>query len=86
MKKENLIKNQLLNYIKQRFYIETEITEEDLQTPIFDLGIDSIDYFEILDYIQKKYEIQISEEDVTIENLGSISKIINYIIVKRAKK
>lgn len=53
MKKENLIKNQLLNYIKQRFYIETEITEEDLQTPIFDLGIDSIDYFEILDYIQK---------------------------------
>ena len=40
-------------------------------------GVDSLEVFNVLLGIEEKYEIKIPDED--IDNLGTISQIINYI-------
>jgi acyl carrier protein len=54
---------------------ECEIPDDALFT--YDLGIDSLDLYEILTEVERVFEIKIPDEDA--ENLRTTGSLINYI-------
>lgn len=53
------------------------IKEEDYNTILKDLGVDSLDTASVLLELEEKYEIDFLEEDV--ENLNTVNLIVKYI-------
>jgi acyl carrier protein len=53
------------------------MNEEDYDTSFKDLGVDSLDMFNILLELEEKYEIDFPEEDV--EKLNTVNLIVAFI-------
>lgn len=45
--------------------------------------IDSMGVVELLEFIQEEYEITIADDEITEENLGTLSAIANFVLMKR---
>jgi acyl carrier protein len=56
---------------------DIKIKEDDYDTIFKDLGIDSLDTFNVLLEIEEIYNIDVPEEDV--EKLNTVNSIVNYI-------
>ena len=54
------IGNRVLEVINSEFNFNFEVTQE---TPIEDLGFDSIDHIELLMELEEEFDIEISDED-----------------------
>ena len=57
------IGNRVLEVINSEFNFNFEVTQE---TPIEDLGFDSIDHIELLMELEEEFDIEISDEDYEV--------------------
>jgi acyl carrier protein len=57
--------------------VELEIVEADYQTPLVDLGVDSLDFYGILEFVENVSGVRISDE--AAPNLRSIADIGSFI-------
>lgn len=77
MKKED-IQEALLDFITRNFMVERE--EVDLEKSMIDEGIiDSFGLIEIAAFMEKKFSMNVEDDDMTRENFGSVIKIVNFI-------
>ena len=53
--------------------------EVDMDTDLTELGLDSLKAIELVVFIEDEYDIEISDDDLLIENMSTIGKIIEMI-------
>lgn len=78
------IKNDILDYLKDNSFMDTNIGLNDNDSLTQNGIMDSIGLLELMDYICDKYSIEIPEDMLTPENFDSLQGITN-LIVKLAK-
>ena len=66
------IGNRVLGVINSEFNFNFEVTQE---TPIEDLGFDSIDHIELLMELEEEFDMEISDEDYEKTVVGSKKKV-----------
>ncbi len=75
---EEYIKKEIEEYI-----VETTLAERDSfheQTLLFEEGIfDSMGLLMLIDFIQEKFQVQTSDEELTIENFESVNSIVSFV-------
>ncbi|MBV5315347.1 MAG: acyl carrier protein [Prolixibacteraceae bacterium] len=76
---KDAIQELLLDFLCQQFLVEKEDIE--LDKSLVDTGIiDSMGLIEISAYLQREYEIKITEEKMNRNNFGSVVKIVDFIL------
>ena len=75
------IKNELLAYVKENTFKETDSLQSD--TMIFVEGIfNSMEFILLLDYLETKFQISAEESDLVEENFESINAIADFVTKK----
>lgn len=59
--------------------LEMPISEIEGKDLINELGINSIDSVEILVTVESEFDIEINDEDLTVELIQSLDNLVNYI-------
>lgn len=71
-------KKQLEEYIVETTYAEPGSFDDD--TPLFEAGIfDSMGLLLLIDFLKEKFNVEISDEELTIEHFESISCIVEFV-------
>lgn len=72
------INRRLINFLVQELgFIEDELTA---QVNLFETGLlASIDVLNIIAFLEAEFEIKIKDSDVSLDNLGSIDKIVKMV-------
>ena len=79
MPSEAEIRAKVRQYITSNFY--TGAMEIDDDTALVATGaIDSTGVFELIDFLEKCFGIQVPDEDLMPDNLGSIERICLYVV------
>ncbi|WP_339609030.1 hypothetical protein [uncultured Planktosalinus sp.] len=74
----------LLDYIKTEFLSNTEIKDFNEETPLVSSRImDSISTIQLVDFIEKEFEIEFSHHEVDQENLDSVNLMWEFIKSKK---
>ena len=55
------------------------ISGDERSISLRDLGVDSLGMVELVLGLQKRLEFQISDEDVTVKNFGTVEKLDDYL-------
>ena len=64
--------------------LKEEFEELDHDDSLLELGIiDSVKMLELIEYIEKTFEISVDEDDMLPENFDSINAIVEYIGSKK---
>lgn len=72
------IQDSFLEFLCQQFLVEREDIE--LDKSLVDTGIiDSMGLIEISAYLQREYDIKITEEKMNRNNFGSVHKIVDFV-------
>jgi acyl carrier protein len=73
----------VLEFINGNFFMVPSINEIDGDSSLLDNGvIDSTGILDIIQFIEKKFDISIKDDEVTPENLDSINRICSFIDLK----
>ena len=71
----------LREYIKENTYKEAELIQD--ETLLFQEGFfDSMGFVLLVDFLEEKFSIQVSDEDLTEENFESINALSEFIASK----
>lgn len=82
MQKTQKIQNTLLNFICQNFVVKKK--EIKIDESLVEQGfIDSFGLIEIVSFIEEEFGFSIEEKEMNRDNLGSVIKMVNYILRKR---
>ena len=82
-KSENKILTELLNYLNQSSPLIKNTKDLPLNKSLLELGyLDSFGVIDLVSYIEKKYKINIENEELTKEKFGSINKMVKLISQK----
>ena len=74
----NEIQTSLVDFISRNFMVEIE--EIPLDRSLIDEGIiDSFGLIEISSFMENQFQITMDEEEMTLDNFGSVLKMIDYI-------
>lgn len=78
------IENKIRAILKRNFTIlgMTGITVEDIRNEdhfLEKVGIDSMGFMGLISDVEKVFNFKIGDGEMTIENLGSIGKTVNYV-------
>ncbi len=74
MNKVELIKN----YILQNYPTASDDISGD--TDLIETGIlDSMGIIELVSYLEKEFSLSFPDDDITVDNFGSIDKIVSYL-------
>lgn len=77
-------KNFLMDYIKKEFLNHTGINEFNEDTPLVSSRImDSISTIQLVDFIEKEFNIEFLHHEVDQENLDSVNLIWEFIKTKQ---
>ena len=72
------IQQKLLDFITSNFMVEED--EIELDVSMIDAGIiDSFGLVEIADFMEKEFNMKITEDMMTRDNFGSVYKIVDFI-------
>ena len=72
----------LLLYLGERLGVDTEGVGDD--TPLFSSNLlDSFNIVELITFVETQAGIRIDPWDVSLENLDSIERILNFVKLKR---
>lgn len=83
-KKIEEIKNEIINYVKNTSVFLEHDQPIPIDVSLLEAGlIDSYGVVELLSFIETNWNIKISDEEVTKDNLGSINKMCHFIIKKQ---
>ncbi|HII03012.1 TPA: acyl carrier protein [Methanosarcinaceae archaeon] len=74
------IKNDILDYLKDNSFMDTNIGLNDNDSLTQNGIMDSIGLLELMDYICEKYDIEVPEDMLTPENFDSLQGITNLIV------
>ena len=75
----NMIVDELLNYIFEKSDLDN-ISEIPLDKSLLAHGIlDSFAIIELLEFIESNWSIRVKDEEFSIENFGSVNKIVSFI-------
>ena len=78
------IQKELIDFLCLQFYVEKEDIE--LDESLVDEGIiDSMGLIEIAAFIKEQYNIEVTEEQMTKTNFGSVLKIVDFISIELEK-
>jgi acyl carrier protein len=79
------IQNEIRSYIVENILFGDEHLI-DIDTPFQENGIlDSIGFLEIITFVEEKFGIEIEDNEVVPENLGSLQKISDFVERKLEK-
>lgn len=68
----------LLEFITQQYRID--INDIELEQNLVDMGvIDSFAFVEIAAFLEKQFSIVVADNDINVENFGTISGIISFV-------
>lgn len=82
-KSKNKILTELLNYLNQSSPLIKNTKDLPLNKSLLELGyLDSFGVIDLVSYIEKKYKINIENEELTKEKFGSINKMVKLISQK----
>ena len=74
----SLNKESLYVFLQDNLGLDPSVLNE--ETALFSYGlIDSFSMVELLTHIEDKAAIKIGQEDITLDNLDSISRILSYL-------
>jgi acyl carrier protein len=81
------IKNELLRYVYDNsFAFDGELDDIPFDEPLIEMGLlDSSGIIELLFFIERKWNIEISAEDLTVGEIGSVNQIAVFIEQKLSK-
>ncbi len=81
------IKNELLRYVYDNsFAFDGELDDIPFDEPLIEMGLlDSSGTIELLFFIERKWNIEISAEDLTVGEIGSVNQIAVFIEQKLSK-
>jgi acyl carrier protein len=81
------IKDELLRYVYDNsFAFDGELGDIPFDEPLIEMGLlDSSGMIELLFFIEKKWNIEISVEDLTVGKIGSVNQIAVFIEQKLSK-
>jgi len=80
------IQNEIRDYIVENILFGDEELL-DVDTPFQENGIlDSIGFLEIITFVEEKFEIEIADNEVIPENLGSLRRISGFVEKKLREK
>ena len=83
MENNDIIKNELIAYVKDNTFKETNSLTTD--TKLFVEGIfDSMGFVLLLDFLEEKYKVVADDEDLIEENFESINAIIAFMERKKS--
>lgn len=72
------IRKRLKDYIVETTYAEPDSFDDN--TPLFEAGIfDSMGLLLLIDFLQEHYDVEVSDEELTIENFESINTIVRFV-------
>ena len=75
--------NEVRDFIVSNFLFGDGATLQD-DTSLLDSGtVDSTGVLELIMFLEEKYRLRIDPEEVTPDNLDSISKIVRFLMEKR---
>lgn len=79
------VRSQLKSYIDEAFlYLHPGLELKDGDS-FLELGvIDSLGFVELVEEVQQRYGISVSDVDITEENFGSIDALVAFVEAKRA--
>jgi len=73
-----LSKDGLLQFMENKLGVDT--SQVDADTPLFSSGIiDSTGMVELIVFVESIAEIKFSPDDITLDNLDSIGRILNFV-------
>jgi acyl carrier protein len=73
------IKHKVKNFISTAFLIDFE-KDADEETNLFHTGvIDSFGFTELINHLEKNFQIKLTDEDLVTDALTSVSKIANCV-------
>lgn len=79
----SLTKQSLLEYLKDKMGLDTDSVEE--ETPLFSSGLlDSFSMVDLLMFVEKACGQRISPTEVSLDNLDSVSRILQFAEAKAA--
>jgi acyl carrier protein len=85
MTKDNDVRAEIRSYVEENFlYMHpgVELSDED---DFLTLGvIDSLGFVELVEEVQSRYQLQVSDVEITEENFGSIAAIARFVGVKQS--
>ena len=77
------IKQQIRNFIEDTFMIARDPDTLDENKSLLEQGIiDSTGVIELVAGLEKMFDLKIADEEITIDNLGSMNKMENFIVGK----
>jgi len=81
MEKIDVIKNELMDYVKENTFKETDTLAN--ETMLFVEGLfDSMGFVLLLDYIRENFSIEANDDDLVEDNFESINAIADFIASK----
>lgn len=79
------VKQQMRGFIEEQFLYMRPDTELGDSDSLLDLGIvDSLGFVELVEEVQTRYGVAVSDTEITEENFGSIDAISRFVEGKRA--
>jgi len=81
------IKDELLRYVYDNsFTFDGELDDMPFDEPLIEMGLlDSSGIMELLLFIEKKWNIEISAEDLAVGKIGSVNQIAEFIEQKLSR-
>jgi D-alanine--poly(phosphoribitol) ligase subunit 2 len=77
---------ELETYIRTRYEIEDDDDDFDVDVHLFDYGyIDSIGATALIAYIEKTYNVQVTQQDLMLHTMNTVREIANFIQTKIAR-
>lgn len=71
-------KDELLQFMENKLGVDT--SQLDADTPLFSSGIiDSTGMVELIVFVESAAEVKFSPDDITLDNLDSIGRILNFV-------
>lgn len=79
---KNTVFNEIISYVQSvtNLPVDKIPTEESL----YEKGLmDSYAIIELIDFLENQFKVSIKDNEITKENLGSISKMTNFVMAKK---
>ena len=80
------IKSKILDIIIKTMNLDIDKSAVAGNDLIAELGINSVDALEIFVWIENEFDIQIDDDDLNSELIGSLDSIADYVAKKQAKR
>jgi acyl carrier protein len=84
--KENDIREHVTRFIRDNFMYTANDDGLDPDAPLLEQGIiDSMGVVEIIEFLEDRFGVEVADQDITEENLGTVSAMSRYVAGRMAK-